>query len=223
MRFQNLVDRVHVSALPALTRPRPVAASRKRKLTSDTTTLPCCRAHPDEEHPEDVTISQSEVRQLCYEFFVETLHYLRGVGRVNLCSPIDVIQASRERFIDVADVLRDIPQDHVFEDDSDEGEAIWDHEARFVRSADGKVYLHLFTFPLTMYLATDRLVGRQNLSRGDCFTECRTNKSIELWYAEVKPVAKVKGALDADQADILSAYSTEQGKAAIHMLRQTFA
>ena len=53
-------------------------------------------------------------------------------------------QASQELFIDVADVLRDVPDNHVFEDDSDEEEAIWDHEARFARTADGEFHLQNF-------------------------------------------------------------------------------
>ena len=36
-------------------------------------------------------------------------------------------------------------------------------------------------------------------------------------------MAEVKGALDPDQADILSAYSTEQGKAAYHLLLEILA
>lgn len=56
-------------------------------------------------------------------------------------------QASQERFIDVADVLRDVPDNHVFEDDSDEEEAIWDHEARFARTADGDFCLQILYLP----------------------------------------------------------------------------
>ena len=51
-------------------------------------------------------------------------------------------QASQEKFIDVADVLRDVPQDHIFENDNDEDEAIWDHEARFARSAEGEAFMY---------------------------------------------------------------------------------
>ena len=37
----------------------------------------------------------------------------------------------------MAEVLRDIPEDHVFEDDEGDDAAVWDHEARFARDPTG--------------------------------------------------------------------------------------
>lgn len=42
---------------------------------------------------------------------------------------------SQERFLDVSEILRDVPGDLIFEDE-EEGD-FWDHEARFTRNPDG--------------------------------------------------------------------------------------
>lgn len=43
------------------------------------------------------------------------------------------------------------------------------------------------------------------------FSSWKFSKGEISHCAEAEPMAKVKGALDPEQADILSAYSTEQG------------
>jgi len=45
-------------------------------------------------------------------------------------------EASQEKFLDVSEILRDVPEDLIFEDE-EEGD-IWDHESRFTRKNDGK-------------------------------------------------------------------------------------
>lgn len=53
----------------------------------------------------------------------------------NIHSILTPQEASQERFLDVSDILRDVPEDLIFEDE-EEGD-IWDHEARFIRQTDG--------------------------------------------------------------------------------------
>ena len=40
--------------------------------------------------------------------------------------------------MDVHEVLKDIPENHVYEGAEAEEDVVWDHEARFVRNAAGE-------------------------------------------------------------------------------------
>ena len=111
-------------------------------------------------------------------------------------------EASQERFLDLSEFLRGVPDDLVFEDE-EEGD-VWDHEARFTNSKDGTLDT---TSCCTHIVLCVEYVSLQNGGRGTHIDVLSLNPAGEAQ----QPVGDVVGALDPNQADILSAYSVEQG------------